>query len=132
MAFFYNPLTGNLDYYEQSTGGSTSYTPGDPAHWNPDPSTVGDALDQLADRTTKYVQTFVSGDWTGPSGGEYSLVINEAAHLKGVYPTVTIYELVSGSYEEVTCSITIDNSGLITIKVLETPDNRFNGRVIIE
>lgn len=131
MAFKFNALTGNLDLVNESTGGSTTYTPGTPSDWSPAPTTVGAALDQLADRIAKYEQTFVIGDWVGPSGGEYSLTIPEASHLKGVNPHIFVFEDVGGFFEEVTVSITVANTGTIVLRVLEVPDLRFAGKLTI-
>ena len=131
MPYKFNPFTGTLDLVDTSGGGGSSYTPADPSQWNPDPTTYDGALDQLADRTTKYEQTFIIGDWTGPSGGEYSLVIPEATHLKGINPHIFVFEDVAGFFEEVTVSITVANTGTITLRVLETPDLRFAGKLTI-
>lgn len=69
MAIFaLNPLTGNFDLVNPpASGGSTSYTPGVPGDWNPAPTTVGSALDQLADKIhdSNYIVesfTLLSGD----------------------------------------------------------------------
>lgn len=81
----------------------------------------------------RFVDTFNNTtDWSGPSSGLYSLVVTAAAHVKGNNPNVQVYELVSGSYEQVQPnSIVINMSGDITITALETPDTRFTGLILV-
>lgn len=131
MAYKFNPFTGTLDLVGSTGGGGGTYTPANPSDYSPVPGTVDAALDQLADRTTKYEQTFIISDWTGPSGGEYSLTILEAAHTKGINPHIFVFEDVAGFFEQVTVSVTVANTGTITLKVLETPDLRFAGKLTI-
>jgi len=71
-------------------------------------------------------------DWGSPSSGLYSLSVTALVHGKGTNPNVQVYELVSGSYEQVQPnSIVINMSGDITISALETPDTRFTGLILI-
>ena len=116
-----------------TNGGSSAYTPTNPADWSPTPTTVSEALDQLAanSSSTKYEQSFIIADWTGPSGGEYSLVIPEATHLKGVNPNPVIFENIAGTYELTHVSVSVANTGTITLKIVDSPDLRFDGKIII-
>lgn len=127
-------ITGcNVTYTD--TAEYLNFDPTTPSDWTVTPGTIQEALDELAGRVTtigsKYEQTFIVGDWTGPSGGEYSLTIPEATHLKGINPHIMVFEDVAGFFEEVTVSITIANTGTIELKVLETPDLRFAGKLTI-
>jgi hypothetical protein len=71
-------------------------------------------------------------DWGSPSSGLYSLSVTALVHGKGTNPNVQVYELVSGSYEQVQPnSIVINMSGDITISALQTPDTRFTGLILI-
>ena len=106
MPYKFNPFTGNFDYYE-SSGGPGVQTP-------------------------NYSQTFIVGDWSGPVSGYYSLVILAATHGKGLNPVVQTFLLNGSDYEEVETSITVDQlTGNVTLGVVETPDGRFEGKVII-
>lgn len=80
---------------------------------------------------TPSITSFVNGDWTGPASGEYSITVTEATHGKGSNPTVTVYEDNTGTFERVEPSIELNASGDVTISVTETPDLRFEGKIII-
>lgn len=71
-----------------------------------------------------------SGSWT-LSGDSYFITVPRISHDKGVTPTATVYEEVSLQFEQVNTSISVSDVGDITISVSSTPDNRFNGRIII-
>lgn len=78
-----------------------------------------------------YVSTFNSTtDWSGPSGGFYSILIPQATHEKGLNPTVDVFESVSGNFEEVIVEVIVSSSGNITIRI---PDDgtRFVGKLVI-
>lgn len=106
MALKFNPFTGSLDIVGSSGGSGIE---------------------------NSYALTFNNtSDWGTASGGLYSIVVPEGTHLKGVNPTANVYELVSGSYELVFVErLLISNSGQITISVLDSPDLRFSGKIII-
>jgi hypothetical protein len=84
----------------------------------------------LADR---YISAFnATTDWGAPSSGEYSITISSATHGKGVYPNVSLFENITGVYHAVSANdMQVDASGNITIKVLETPDTRFAGLIVV-
>lgn len=108
MAFKFNPfIPGNLDLVGTSSGPS----PGGPAERF---STIFNA----------------TSSWTLASP-DYTIAITAGVHGKGTTPNVQIYELVSGSYELVYPTISIDVSGNVTIKVNESPDTRFAGAILI-
>jgi hypothetical protein len=77
-----------------------------------------------------YVQTFVIGDWV-PVASNYRLQISNATHLQGNAPMVQVFELVGGDYLEVTVSIDVSNSGIVTLRIPQVPDLRFSGKCII-
>lgn len=67
MGIKINPLTGSFDLVGNSSGGGLTYTPATPTDWNPAPSSVGGALDQIASRTYLnsyhiYRYTLLAGD----------------------------------------------------------------------
>lgn len=71
--------------------------------------------------------------WGSPNLGVYTITVLAATHNKGQVPQVVVYETVSpGVHQEVTVnSIIIDNTGNISITVLESPDLRFAGKITI-
>lgn len=109
MPWKYNPFTQNFDYYE-SGGGPTPPV-----------------------QSPNYVQTFnATTDWGSPSGGFYTIVIPVATHAKGNNPVIQIFELVGSDYDIVDTTIFIDNvTSAISIKSLESPDSRFQGKIVI-
>jgi len=107
MGIKLNPFTGFFDLSGTSSGGGSG-----PAERS---STTHNAL----------------LDWGSPSGGEYTITITAGTHGKGTSPNVQSFELVSGNYVNVFPNIIINNSGDVSIKVLETPDLRFTGKILI-
>lgn len=80
--------------------------------------------------TPPHVASFVSGDWVSDSG-QYQITVLAGTHLKGINPTVQIYEDVLGLFEEIEAPIELNTLGDITIIVEQTPDLRFSGKMII-
>ena len=74
---------------------------------------------------------FTGVTWTGPSAGEYTLTITAATHGKGINPNVMVYETSGADFIQVFPSVMINASGDVSLKVSETPDNRFNGKILI-
>ena len=94
---------------------------------------VGSAVMQWqVPTTTKYVLPFSGGSWVGPSGGEYTIDISAATHGLGIDPvvqvqdTTTVQDISAGIVE-----VDINGSGDIQLRVTETPDDRFTGKVVI-
>lgn len=108
MGIIFNPLSGTFDFTGTSGGGGGG----------------------LADR---YVDTFnATTDWSGPSGGLYTITVTAATHAKGGNPNVQVYELVGSDYELVQPnSLVINGLGDVTISTLQTPDTRFAGLILI-
>lgn len=82
----------------------------------------------------RYIESFdATTDWGSPSGGLYSITVTAATHGLGINPNVAILELVSpGVFEQVFVdTVAISSIGDITISVLEVPDLRFEGKLII-
>ena len=106
MAVVYNPFSGELVLVPTSGGG----TPSNPI-------------------TVKYSSTFTNATWA-LSGLDY--VITISANVHGIQdPTASVYELVGSDYEQVNCVVVKKTNNDILIKVSSTPDNRFNGLLII-
>jgi hypothetical protein len=103
VSYKFNPFTGNLDLVGAGS------TPG-----------------------PNYVGTFNNtSDWSGPALGVYTLTVTVATHAKGLNPMVQVLELVGSDYENILVSFRTNVSGDVTIEVPDTPDNRFNGKIII-
>lgn len=104
MGWIYNPFTGSLDLVGTSGGGVQ------------DPN---------------FVDTFLIADWTGPSGGLYSYSLTAVTHGKGTDPIVQVYELNGSDYEIANVFFKVNSSGDITIQVSDTPDLRFDGKIVV-
>lgn len=131
----YGGIITDANIIDLDSASYISYNPTTPGDWLTPPTEVKSALDELASRVNsisgKYTQSFVIADWT-VDGAEYKLEINEATHLKGIYPTTLVYE-INGIYnEETEVSIMVDNTGLVILRVSGTPDLRFDGFLTIE
>jgi hypothetical protein len=102
-----NVFTGTLDYYEASGGPGV--------------------------QSPNYVQTFnATTDWGAASGGFYTIIIPLVTHAKGSNPVIQICELIGGEYDVVETTVFIDSAtSAISIKALETPDSRFEGKIVI-
>lgn len=113
-----------------------SFSQGTPSDWTTDPQEVKAALDELAARpvgtAAKYTDDFVIADFTGPTLGIYELSYPAATHLIGLYPLIQVFELSGAVYSPVDVQTVIDGSGNIVISVNEVPDQRFDGRIIIQ
>lgn len=108
MGISYNPFSGNLDLTGISSGGG-------PTVQNPN-----------------YFATFnATSDWGSASGGQYTLTISAATHGKGLNPVVQILEQSGSDYVAVVLMHKLNASGDVILEVLETPDNRFAGKIII-
>lgn len=106
--FSYNPLTGNLDLVGSGSGGGGASGPAE-----------------------RYTSTFNNTtDWTLNSP-DYTRTILAVTHGRGTNPNVQVYELLSGNYEQINVNVVINGSGDVTLKVTETPNNRFTGLVLI-
>jgi len=81
--------------------------------------------------SSTYSESFSSGNWVGPSGGEYTYTILQSVHEKGTDPIVQVFENNAGVFELVETGVEVDSFGNVTITVNETPDTRFPGRVVI-
>lgn len=102
MGIAFNPFTGQLDI--TGSGGSTA---------------------------PRYEAEFNSTtDWGSPSGGIYTYTVLQATHGR-TNPNVQVYELSGSDYVEVIMSVKINASGDVLLEVMQTPDNRFAGKVII-
>lgn len=78
----------------------------------------------------RYIKSFNStSDWT-LLGDDYTITVAESTHGKGTSPEVHTY-LDNGTLEEVEVAVIINGSGDVTIAVTASPDNRFQGKLII-
>lgn len=78
-----------------------------------------------------YVNNFIVGDWSGPSLGEYTITILATTHDMGTNPMVQVFEKVGVDFEEIEVAVEVTDAGDVIIKVTETPDLRFEGKVLI-
>jgi hypothetical protein len=81
--------------------------------------------------SSPFIRSFVVADFSGPVSSEYTLSVPESTHGKGSNPSVTIYELVGANYEQVEAFTQINANGDIAVKVPETIDGRFDGKLVI-
>lgn len=110
MGIVFNPLTGNFDIAGTGGGGGG------------------------AGPAERYSDTFnATSDWGSASGGQYTITILAATHGKGTTPSVLVFEDIGGSVYELVGlnALQINALGDVSLKVLETPDNRFAGLVLI-
>lgn len=108
MGISYNPFSGNLDLTGISSGGG-------PVTQDPN-----------------YVGTFNStSDWGSASGGVYTLTVTAAIHGKGLNPVVQILEESGSDFLSVVLTHKLTSTGDVVLEVMETPDNRFAGKIII-
>lgn len=103
----FNPFTGQLDL----TGG----TSGSP------PSVV------------KYIHSFNNtSSWAGPSVGFYTITVLAITHGLGINVNPVIFELDGSDFVQVNVDeVRINPSGDITIRVPDSPDLRFTGKIIL-
>lgn len=104
---------------------------------------ITNALDQLnktllvfsgqAATASKSTLTFNStSDWIGPVNGYYYVMYPESSHLKNGNPIYSVQELISGDYYDVKPDhIITSGSGDVFIYVIDNPDGRFSGRIIL-
>lgn len=105
LQIIFNPLSGQFDFVGSSSA--------------PSPS-------------PRYSATFNNTtDWT-LSAPDYVYSVTAATHGLGTRPSVKVFEaLGGGSYEEVIANISINSSGDVSVKVSQSPNNRFTGLIII-
>ena len=135
MGIRFNPITSQFDLVGTTGGGGpvdaidVSVTP----VGNLTSTNVQDALEELQGDIDHFTSSFNNTtDWSGPSAGFYTITYLESAHLKGANPQVMIAEVDGINFNIVDVDrIQINASGDIVIRVNETPDLRFNGKIII-
>ena len=105
MAYRYNVFTGTLDFVNESSGSTE----------NP------------------YTQSFNSTtDWGSASGGYYTITVLSATHARGTSPTVSVYESTgSDNFLVFVDRLNITTTGQVEIRVPDTPDLRFAGKIVI-
>lgn len=80
----------------------------------------------------RYVTTFnATTDWGSPSGGFYTITIPAATHGRGNDPLVNVMDFVTGSYRGIGFAYEINGSSDILLKVADSPDGRFAGKVVV-
>lgn len=94
---------------------------------------LGDPAEIAASR---FVVTFVSGDWSAPSGGYRTLSSSQAAglaasaHGRGANPSMIVQELSGSDYDVVLVDrVRTDSSGNVELRVVDGA--QFGGRVIL-
>lgn len=78
----------------------------------------------------KYLANFIIASWT-LSAGEYVIEYPKTLHSKGDNPIVQVFELELGQYSPVIMTVEVTNIGLVRLRIPQTPDLRFEGKVII-
>lgn len=78
----------------------------------------------------KYVESFATGDWS-LNVDHYELSIPEVTHGVGTDPKVQVFELSGAVYDLVDLEVEVTATGDIIIKVSQSPDLRFTGKIVI-
>lgn len=91
---------------------------------------VGGSSAPVVGPAERYAAPISIASWN-LNGSEYELSITAGTHGKGINPSISVYEQVGLNFELVNVSITVDSLGNITLRVSATPDNRFDGAVLI-
>jgi hypothetical protein len=108
MTTKFNPFTGNFDFVE--TTGGASGTPAVP----------------------NFILNFdATSNWGLASLGYYTITVLEAIHGKGINPTVEVFEKIGLEYRKVITTEIVTSTGDVLIQSLQSPDTRFEGRIII-
>lgn len=124
---FYQKITAtgtDINWTAASGGGESSpFTPGDVADWNPDPTTLKEALDQLAERTwdQNYVVEYFTLSGTDITNKYITLAASPITASK------TRLVVIDGPEQAYTTDFTVSTnqlswSGLFLDGVLETGD----------
>lgn len=77
-----------------------------------------------------YPVHFVISDWVLDVDA-YRIDVTAANHLLGMNPTVNVFELDGMDFDEVETGLELNSAGDITITVPQTPDLRFDGKIIV-
>ena len=92
---------------------------------------IGNNSESISAEITYFQQTFTTGSWGGPVSGYYFITIPQSSHNRSTNITVSLFELVSGDYEEIDAFIQVNSSLDVTIRIDATTDTRFAGKVLI-
>jgi hypothetical protein len=138
MPYKFNPLSGQFDYYQDFTVPPGSGDVVGPAGSTPDnivtfADGTGKAVQDSGvsiNEILAYSETFVVGDWVGPSGGSYTITIPKTSHLQ-TQPECSVFELSGSDYIEVIVGVRVTTTDDVVLTVNNVPDNRFSGRIII-
>jgi len=81
---------------------------------------------------TRYASDFnATTDWGTAAGGVYTLTVTGATHLRGVNPSVLVYETAGAVETRVDLDISYNSStGDVSFVVPEEPNCRFAGRAV--
>jgi hypothetical protein len=73
-----------------------------------------------------------SAAWSAASSGYYTITITAATHGAGTSPKVQVFELSGTDYIEIfPDQVKVLANGNVTVRVAQTPDCRFEGKVVI-
>ena len=94
-------------------------------------------VEVISETETSAAERYVSGftattEWGTAAGGYYTITITSATHGIGSNPVVSVQQLTGSDYLVVDVDeLKIFANGNVSIKVPETPNLRFAGRVVI-
>lgn len=94
-------------------------------------------VEVISETETSAADRYVSGftattEWGTAAGGYYTITVTAATHGIGSNPVVSVQQLTGSDYLVVDVDeLKIFANGNVSIKVPETPDLRFAGRVVI-
>ena len=83
--------------------------------------------------TSRYTSTFdATTSWGSASGGYYTITLPQATHTRGVSPQVDTFEESGSDYIQVEGDeLKILANGNVELRVPETPDCRFAGKMVL-
>lgn len=81
----------------------------------------------------KYALTFnATTDWGSAVGGYYTITVTAATHGRGTTPAIRVEELSGADYfRTIADQEIVRSTGNVEIKVSDSPDGRFAGRILI-
>tara|TARA_R110000851_G_scaffold241197_2_gene393829 strand:+ start:980 stop:1282 length:303 start_codon:yes stop_codon:yes gene_type:complete len=77
-----------------------------------------------------YSSSFLIADWS-LNGTVYEIEVLTSVHGRGVSTQVQVFEKIGTDHVEVIVDILVQSNGNIIIKIDQTPDLRFDGKVTI-
>lgn len=137
MPYQFNVFSCNLDLVGTSGGGAVSSVNGQTGVVVLTTTNISEGTNlyftnaRAQAATANYSSSFnATSDWT-LGAGIYTISVPAATHLKGSNPVIQVAEVNTGIYDLIYTDVLVDGSGNTTIQVTSSPDNRFQGKLVI-